>query len=197
VITIVSGFQRCGSSLMLQMLAAGGMRVFHDPGMGYPAFETMLQIHRADDPSWLMPLDGHALKWLEPQRAMPPSLPHDLRIVWMARDHREQAKSAVKFMTQVGGLVVPVRQTVRQFEASYRTDTGKALKAWQRRGAVRFITFEDVLSRPAWVAKEVAAFLGVSLDVDAMVRQVRPRKPGCLPGFLELELIRAREMATA
>src|SRR3990167_11339264 len=43
MITIVSGFQRCGSSLLCQMLAAGGLHVFHDPGSGYPSFETQHQ----------------------------------------------------------------------------------------------------------------------------------------------------------
>lgn len=48
MITFVSGFQRCGSSLVCQMLHAGGLPVFHDAAMGYPSFETMRQFS-ADD----------------------------------------------------------------------------------------------------------------------------------------------------
>lgn len=193
MITFVSGFQRCGSSLVCQMLHAGGLPVFHDAAMGYPSFETMRQFSTPNDADWIASLDGHAVKWLEPQRAMPAKTTHGVCVIWMSRDYRQQAKSAVKLLTMVGGLQVPVRATVRQFEASYRRDTAKAVRAWQARGPVRVITFERLLAEPGAVAAEVADFLRLPLDSRAMVAQVRPRPATCLPGFLEAALIAERD----
>jgi hypothetical protein len=190
MITIVSGFQRCGSSLMCQMLNAGGLRVFHDQGMGYPSFETMSQFHRADDPTWLEAIDGQAVKWLEPQRAMPAPVTPELRIVWMTRHHREQAKSAAKFMTHVGGFVLPSK-IARVFAASYDRDEPRAVHGWRQRGLVHVLDFAQILAEPARTASEVSAFLGLSLDVDRMAAEVRPRSAKCLDGFLELDLIAA------
>lgn len=167
--------------------------MFHDPAMGYPAFETMRQFSQPDDADWIASLDGQAVKWLEPQRAMPAQTTHDVRVIWMARDYRQQAKSAVKFLTEVSGLQVPVRDTVRQFEASYRRDTAKAVRAWQARGPVCVVTFERLLSEPGAVAAEVADFLHLPLDSRAMVAQVWPRPATCFPGFLEVVMIAERD----
>lgn len=188
MLTIVSGFQRCGSSMLLQMLRAGGMPVFHDPGMGFPSFETMRQVHEAHDPAWLLPLDGWALKWLEPQRAMPPRLPHEIRVIWMSRFFSEQAKSAVKFMTHVAGLQLP-GNTRKAFRTSYAKDTPKALAAWRARGRVLNQPFEEACYSPRDVAQRVADFLEQPLDVEAMAAAVIRRDDRCLPGFLEMDLI--------
>jgi hypothetical protein len=194
-IVFVSGFQRCGSSLMMQMLQAGGCPVFYDPGMGFPAFETMRQIHQADDPSWLLPLNGHAVKWLEPRRQMPAGIPYDIQVIWMTREHREQAKSAVKFLSRVGGLNVP-SNAWRGFAKSYGKDEPGAIALWRARGAVLVQRFEDVLGDPGACARRVSTFLGQPLCVDRMVAAVVPRDARCLPGLLELELLSRGEART-
>lgn len=188
MITIVSGFQRCGSSLMCQMLAAGGMTVFHDADMGYPAFETFNTSTRAADPSWLEAIDGQAVKWLEPQRAMPAPVTPELRIIWMTRNHRQQSKSAVKFLREVGGMIL-APETARAFERSYRTDESRARAAWNQRGRVLVLSFEHVINEPYQSSESVQQFLDVSLDVFKMAAVPRPRPTNCLPGFLELDLI--------
>lgn len=188
MITIVTGFQRCGSSLMMQMLAAGGMPTFSDEEMGYPAFETHRQ-HAAPDPVWFASCDGKALKWLEPQHTMPPPVDCELRVLWMKRDYDQQAKSAVKFMRLVGGVHLPGAAR-RQMAASYRTNEKAALRLWLQRAArVLVVDFEDVLANPYKSAMAVSLFLNVPLDTQAMGKQVRVRPPECLDGLLELALI--------
>jgi hypothetical protein len=181
---------------MCQMLNAGGMKVFHDEGMGYPSFETRLQFLAADDPSWLNAIDGGAVKWLEPQRSMPARGTKPLQILWMTRDHWQQARSAVKFLSQVGGYTIPTR-AAHAMAASYGTDEPPARRGWEARGPVLIVQFETLLSEPERTAERVAEFLGADLDTKAMVEQVRPRGPECLPGFLELQLIAEHDASAA
>jgi hypothetical protein len=187
-ITFVSGFQRCGSSLMCQMLNAGGLTVFHDPGMGYPSFETHRQFDTPNDETWLRSIDGLAVKWLEPQRAMPADVGIETRVLWMSRDHAEQAKSAVKFM-RACGCNLP-RDARYKMAKSYMADEATAISAWDQRGEVLVLRFEELITRPVDTARMVQQFLGVPLDVSAMAGQVRNRPMTCLPYLLEEELIR-------
>jgi hypothetical protein len=185
-VVIVSGFQRCGSSLVMQMLAAGGMPIFHDPSMGYPAFET--QINMRGGP--LDAYDGRALKWLEPLHLMPEKSGVEIQTIWMTRDHLQQAKSAVKFMTHVMGMRVRT-STTRKIMRSYDRDEAASIRAWERRGLVLIVDFETVLRMPASVASTVAQFIGRELDIAAMVGQVKARDASCLPYLLEAELVGA------
>lgn len=186
MIVFVSGFQRCGSSLLMQMLAAGGMPIVHDPEMGYPSYETNLNLTGGS----LNAYDGHALKWLEPEHAMPPPVPFDMRVIWMSRDHKQQARSAVKFLRVVMGMALP-GSTARDFAGSYDRSEARSIRLWERRAAVHVLRFERLISDGLQCAEEIAAFIGNPLDVVAMARQVRPRSPKCLPDLLETELISA------
>lgn len=191
MITLVSGFQRCGSSLMCQMLQAGGLSVFHDPESGYPSFETRRQMETPIDAAWFRSLDGRAVKWLEPSYMAPPIVDdRDVRIVWMRRNPRQQAKSAVKFLRHVGGIAVSA-SAVGQFAQSYRTGEPIALAILRDRGPVFVQSFEGLIENPQQAARDVAAFLGLdmTLDLGAMVGQVIERPTACLPGFLEEALI--------
>ena len=184
---IVSGFPRCGSSLVMQMLAAGGMPVFHDPGMGYPSFETNLNLGCSS----IDFLDGYALKWLEPQHAMPPRTSVEIRTIWMTRDHKQQARSAAKFLHAVSGIDLD-RSALRQFKASYDRDEKPSVALWRNRGAVMVLSFERLLGGGESCAAEIARFVGLDLSVTAMAGEIRPRSAQCLPGLLEVDLIEAK-----
>jgi hypothetical protein len=195
VITIVSGYQRCGSSLMLQMLSAAGVPVFHDEGMGYPSFETHNTTDRASDPRWLDGLDGYAVKWLEPKHTVPPvGFNPDVRVLWMKRDYSQQAKSAVKFMHACGFECLS-RDMRLVFAASYKRDEDSSLALWRERGAVHVQQFEQLIENPQQAAVEVCAFLNLNADVDRMAAVVRQRQTDCLPYMLEMTLIADRENA--
>lgn len=184
MILFVSGFQRCGSSLMMQMLAAGGMSVVHDSEMGFPSYETHLNM--TGEP--LGSYDGHALKWLEPCHSMPPEVPFEIRSIWLTRDHWQQAKSAVKFMRACG--VPNVRSSdAGRFKTSYDRDEPRSVKLWRKRGDCRIVRFEDLVKDAAWVAERVNEFIGGALDLAAMMRQIRPRSAKCLDYLLEEELM--------
>ncbi len=195
MITIVSGFQRCGTSLVLQMLKAGGMDVYHDPDTDYPAYENAAQMSGGDF-SWLNNIDGKALKWLEPQTYVPPEkFPFDIRVLWMRRDPLEQARSTVKFLTQVAGFDVPLSM-VHEFQKSYAEDTPKAAEIWHaRRAKFHMISFESLIEAPETMSITINKICGGGLNEQAMARQVRKRSPRCLPYLLETELMAQGDLA--
>lgn len=193
-ITIVSGFGRCGSSLVMQMLDAGGM-----PCAGeYPAFEPeQSRAHLAGgavSAEWLASIAGHAVKILDPQNGTMPKV--ECRIIWCARDYHEQARSHVKFGA-VFGLPAD-RALVRSYEKSYRRDKPLAVRSLLRTGApsIAEVRFEDVLREPERWAHFINEYCGGGLDESLMAKAVRPRSPLCAPDMsMELTLIRERNAA--
>lgn len=191
-ITLVCGFGRCGSSLVMQMLEAGGMPVTGE----YPAFEASdIVTTRHIDAARLRGLSGHALKLLDPQRY---TIPRGVstHAIWCRRDPEEQAKSHAKFLREIVGL--PTSRAHRDsIERAFKKDTSIAICALREAGVKHIldIRFEDMLSRPRTTAEQIERFLG-ELDVDKMAAVVRPRDPDCAPDMsMELRLMAEREPA--
>ena len=65
-IVVVTGFGRCGSSLAMRMLCAGGMPVTTD---NRDSFEDERVMRLPGDTRWLRECEGRALKVLDPYRA--------------------------------------------------------------------------------------------------------------------------------
>src|SRR5258708_29037533 len=97
MITIVSGLPRSGTSLMMQMLAAGGMpilsdgerRADSDNPRGYLEWERIKQLPK--DPACIAEAEGKAVKVISQLLlSLPPG--HDYRIVFMQRHLPEVLK---------------------------------------------------------------------------------------------------------
>lgn len=199
-ITIVAGFGRCGSSLVMQMLAAGGMPT---PYAEFPSYE----INFARDKVLIQALQGGAIKVLDPHVNRPPMGP-DYRWIWLDRDPTEQAKSMAKFWKAVMAEAPSGLPTMPEFgpdqiaklSESFKRDRPRAngvmLKYTQCSGILK-LRFEDILRDPYLAAIRLSQFCGGGLNVRAMVAAVRPRGPECLPYMLELEQIEAEPMTEA
>ena len=173
---VVSGFGRCGSSLVMQMLHAGGV-----PCLGqYPAFEGRAAV-----------APGQAVKILDPHREAPAPypIPPLARVIWLDRDAREQAASHAKFVALTMGLHYD-REHRRRLVAMLRADRPHALRAIGKRPLL-LLSFEGLLASPGTQAARLAAFVGSPLfDVAAAVRQVQRRSPRCAEGLaMELGLM--------
>jgi hypothetical protein len=182
-VVMVSGLGRCGSSLAMQMLAAGGL-----PCVGrFPAYEDGRVLAPRLDADWLRTLGGHAVKVIDPHlHAWPREVPRV--VVWCDRDPVEQARSQAKFLSILAGATVD-RSTVRALASSCRRDRASNLRSFQR-APLLVLRFEDVIARPRREAVRLNQFLGGGLDPDAMTAAVRPRGAACAPGLaLEAELI--------
>src|ERR1035438_1355 len=107
MITIVSGLPRSGTSLMMQMLAAGGMPVLSDGERkadtdnpkGYLEWERIKQLPK--DPSLIAEAEGKVVKVIS-QLIL--SLPdgHEYRIIFMQRPMPEVLKSQEEMLQRRG-----------------------------------------------------------------------------------------------
>jgi len=186
MITIVSGFGRCGSSMLMQMLAAGGMKCSGK----WPSFEdTRATRSLPHDIGWLDEYHGRAVKILAPGFFLPLGLCFDARGIWLDRDPKEQAKSWAKIQRRVGSDVP--RSKIHEQRRLFVNQRRKHLDR------LKFVTkdkplilrYDTILKMPHKAAETVKQFLGVRLDIDKMTEQVVSRKPQCYPGFMESEMV--------
>jgi hypothetical protein len=178
-VTIVSGLPRSGTSLMMQMLAAGGVEVLtdgqrladqHNP-RGY--FELEAVKHSRSDLSWLAQAEGKAVKVVH---LLLPHLPVDreYRVVLMQRDLSEVVASQRAMLQQQG------RPTAALPDSKLAEIFGKQLAeviAWLARHPnfrAMQVQHRDVIEKPLATAEQVAAFLGGTLDARRMAGAVEP-----------------------
>jgi Sulfotransferase domain len=187
VITIVSGLPRSGTSLMMQMLAAGGMPLLTDherrPDVdnprGYCEWEPIKLLpkepHRIDE------AEGKAVKVIS-QLLLSLPTGRNYKLIFMERPLPEVLASQDEMLKHRGGATLSVDQAL--LTSAFR-DHMKEIVAWLgRRDDVPIcrMGYRKVLSDPAAAAKTLAEFLGLDLNFEAMASQVDPtlyrnRKP--------------------
>ncbi|MFZ3263823.1 MAG: hypothetical protein WA172_07475 [Terriglobales bacterium] len=177
MITIVSGLPRSGTSLMMQMLAAGGMPVLsdgerkpdNDNPKGYLEWERIKQLPK--DPSLIGEAEGKVVKVIS-QLIL--SLPdgYEYRIIFMQRPMPEVLKSQEEMLKR-RGTCEPGGNSSHMAELFQRhiIEVNKWLTSKAGVKVLR-VHYHRVLREPQAVAEEVAGFLGVPLDIPAMVGQV-------------------------
>lgn len=185
---VVAGMGRCGTSLLMQMLDAAGIECVGKR----PDYETPESFgnFRADV---FARMRGRAIKLVDPMRLPIDEMPNHI-VLWLDRDFREQAKSALKLLSVFENGVRRDRQAVRAMERSLRSDRPKNMKAVGASGRcpTLILTFEDILSGPAATARLVK-FLATHgyprISAEQMASQIRRRSPKCLPGLMEAQLL--------
>lgn len=176
-ITIVSGLPRSGTSLMMQMLAQGGVEVVTDNirasdidnPRGYYEFEQVKKLK--EDASWLPDTRGKGFKMVSQLLYdLPPS--ETYRIVFMRREFDEMLASQEKMLERLGKPAAPRDEIRRAF-----TQHLDRLFAWlkdQPNMHVLFVRYQDLLANPREEAGRVSEFFGGRLDVDKMAAAVDP-----------------------
>jgi hypothetical protein len=182
-VVLVCGFGRCGSSVIMQMLEAGGHRITGLP----PAYEHAAGSMTSFDPQWIARQHGTAVKVLDPHRPHLRFSAGYYRIIWAYRNRQEQALSQAKFVNVMLGLPID-RTLVKDLAKSYRKDQPAAIRKLSRLGFVLPIAYEQTLRTPRAVASEIARFCDLPPEsVSAMAGVVIPRDSKCAPGF-EVEI---------
>ncbi len=179
---IVSGLTRCGSSMTMQMLHAGGMPISCAPGNESVSGEHDSQIEALKILA-TKGANGMAIKCLDPHRFVIPK--GNYIIFWCCRDYDQQAKSICKFMEGMLGIKTD-RTTKKSIRKSLPEDTKKCLKKLEKLGPVHKFLFEDTLLDPPLIAASIANILKdlVRLDVAKMANVVYKRSSDCADGFL-------------
>ena len=178
VITVVSGLPRSGTSMMMQMLHAGGFscltdglrKTDADNPRGYFEYEKVKRLRT--DRSWLPEAKGKAVKIIA---QLLPFLPpqFDYRVVFMVRDLDEVIASQNRMLerqSRSGGDLSDER--LRQvFDRQVREV--KQMLA-DRNIPTLYVAHADALERPMKVAGQLKDFLGGVLDQHAMAGVVDP-----------------------
>jgi hypothetical protein len=178
---VVSGFGRCGTSMVMQMLHAGGFQCIGH----FPDYE----VEQAKNPSaeFIASCAGRAVKVLDPQRV---GLPGDVRLIWLKRDEQQQADSHAKFLSILAGIHLS-RKERRSLAKQFTDDFTSARRVVGKRPWL-LLRFEDTLSDPTHAAQQLATFLAPvgALDVPTAAAAVYPRGPACQPDLaIELALV--------
>jgi hypothetical protein len=177
MIIVVSGMPRSGTSLMMQMLGAGGVPVLSDGvrapdennPRGYLEFEKVKRIR--EDRSWLDEAEGRAVKIVS---HLLPELPpgRTYRVVFMQRDIGEVVASQRAMLERLGraGAPLPGEELAGVLGRHLAS-----VEAWLRdRPGVEalFVQHRDVIRDPRREAQRVRDFLGLPCDVEAMAAAV-------------------------
>ena len=170
--TIVTGLPRSGTSLLMQMLAAGEMEIFtdhhrssdeHNP-RGYFEHEKIKNI--AHDFSFLDEAIGKVLKIVIPLLW---ELPESFKgnILWIRRNLNEVITSQKK----MAGLEATPEELLKAYRY-YEEKTSEiiASRGWR----VLELTHASVLANPKKSVEAINAFLGGQFDVEAMAKVVEP-----------------------
>jgi hypothetical protein len=177
VITIVSGLPRSGTSLMMQMLAAGGMPVLTDGERqadadnprGYFEWERIKLL--AQQPECIEEAEGKVVKVISQLLfALPAG--REYRIIFLQRPLAEVVASQAEMIRRRGTIGAPLPP------AALIAGLGAHLNqvnAWLRDKAntsVHRVDHHDVLREPLRVSESIQEFLNFPLDVLAMSRQI-------------------------
>jgi hypothetical protein len=176
-IVIVSGLPRCGTSMMMQMLEAGGIppmtdhvrRADEDNPKGYYEFEKVKKIK--EDASWIKSCYGKVFKMVS---ALLYYLPSDKRykVIFMRRQMEEMLASQNKMLQRQGKK----SDDVSDEEMSKKLHTHlRKVEEWlanQNNIDVIYINYNEVIKNPYENAKLVNQFINGRLDADKMAGSV-------------------------
>lgn len=183
-ITIVSGLPRSGTSLLMQMLAVGGMPLLTDglrrPDMdnpnGYFEYERVKALPA--DTAWLADARGRALKVIH---ALLPYLPEDeeYRVLFAERALQEVVTSQARMLERSGrpggGL------GAERMAGVYRQELLRVERLLASRPGMRVlrIPHEQLIGDPLAAAQAMDTFLGGGLDTTRMAQVVDPALYRC------------------
>jgi Flp pilus assembly protein TadD len=164
---LVSGLPRSGTSLMMQMLVAGGMDVISD-GMreadtdnpkGYFEWEAIKQIGEKPELLDDVEYNGKALKAISMLLDKMPRQ-HTYKVIFMMRPVREIAASQTKMIQRLGteGAEVEESRLVREL-ARHRAESVNWLKEAKNVEHI-LVEYPSLIGEPDTTINEVVDFLG-------------------------------------
>jgi len=178
VITIVSGLPRSGTSLMMQMLAAGGMTMLTDlerkPDIdnprGYCEWEPIKLLPK--DPTRIDEAEGKVVKVIT-QLLLSVPKGRDYKLIFMERPLPEVLASQDEMLKRRGTTdAVDHAMMTSAFK-----DHLRAVSAWlDHRDDIPLhrVGYRKLIGDPAGNADAIRDFLGLELNLEAMALQVDP-----------------------
>jgi hypothetical protein len=173
MITIVSGLPRSGTSLMMQMLQAGGHPVLcddqrtadeHNP-RGYLEYDKVRRLR--SDNSWLSEAEGNAVKVVSLLLYHLPA-EFEYRILFVRRNMEEVLRSQQRMLDTRGTTDgIDMRAHFERHLQSVMEWIGR-----QPKMRIHELNYIDLLNEPIRSAQAVASFLERDLAIDRMANAV-------------------------
>lgn len=178
-VLVVSGLPRSGTSMLMQMLAAGGVEILtdqlreadEDNPKGYFEYEAAKKLMR--DQSWVGEAKGKALKVVAPLVC---SLPAGCkyRIVLIERDCEEILESQAKMIARRGEAIEDTPERRERLRREYARLMARTTDLLRSRPDVHLmvVRHEEILRDPRAAAARINAFAGGTFDEAAMAGAV-------------------------
>ena len=176
IVTIVSGLPRSGTSMLMQMLTAGGLAPFsdgertadEDNPKGYFEHEKVKALAR--DNAWLADAKGACIKIVSQLlKFLPAGLA--CRIIFMDRNLDEVVRSQRVMLERQSGT--GAKLTDERLKEAFRKQVEIAkINMARSHMHVLYLSYDLCVSNPADAARQVNAFLGGGLDEAAMAAAV-------------------------
>jgi hypothetical protein len=179
-IVIVSGLPRSGTSVMMQMLARGGLPPKtderreadeHNPE-GYFEWEEIRNLPR--DPALITRAAGHAVKVVSPLLAHLPA-EHRYKVIFMRRPPAEVARSQHKMRGRLAGEEAPAAERMLPLLAQHQAETLAALREAPH-VELFVVDYPALVADPATTCTRLVEFLGAARlpSASEMPSVVRP-----------------------
>ncbi|MCH2178577.1 MAG: alkaline phosphatase family protein [Mariniblastus sp.] len=177
-VILVSGLPRSGTSMMMQMLAAGGLPIFTDGNRaadennpkGY--FEADLVKGLAKKNKWLHDCDGQVVKVVAP---LVPLLPQGVnyKVIYMRRPISEVVQSQSRMLDRLGEEHANIDDERMEKIMRGQSHSAVSLLSLHENPLLR-LAYADVIADPLATAAAINAFLAMELDENAMAQVVDP-----------------------
>ncbi|MGA7908976.1 MAG: hypothetical protein WCA16_16320 [Candidatus Sulfotelmatobacter sp.] len=179
MITIISGLPRSGTSLMMQMLRAGGMGLLTDferkpdadNPRGYYEWEPAKLL--PEQPGIIAQAEGKAVKVIT-QLLMSIPEGHEYKVIMMQRPLAEVLVSQGEMLRRRGSSSDALG---REAMAKAFRDHLLKVDAWlksRRDISIRRQLYSDLLQTPRIACEGIREFLGLDLNVGSMAGEVDP-----------------------
>lgn len=173
-IVVVSGLPRSGTSMMMKMLAEGGLPVVtdqlrgadEDNPNGYFELESVKQMS-AGEVAWLPEAGGKVVKVISALLEYLPTV-HTYKIIFMERELPEILASQRKMLERRNELL-PVDDV--EIEQQFRKHLS-VVKPWlvrQPNMDVMYVSYNALMSDPEPICRRVVEFIHAPLDLSRML----------------------------
>lgn len=176
MITIVSGLPRSGTSLMMQMLAAGGAPILTDGQRspdadnprGYLEWDRVKKLPK--DPNCIAEAEGKVVKVIS---YLLPALPsdHQYRVIFMQRPLAEVLKSQEEMLKRRGTYESADTEAIKEAFEEHLIEVDNWLSS-QSNLAVLRVPYHSILENAKAMAQAVADFLEIPLTIEKMAAEV-------------------------
>ena len=177
---IVSGLPRSGTSMLMKMLAAGGMDILTDDRReadddnpkGYFEYEPVMNL--AQDASWVEDWDQKVIKVIS---HLLPYLPshRPYKVIFVLRPLQEILISQQRMLQRKGQVSSYPRQDRMYAKFSNHLFDIRLWLARQAHFDSLFVNYPDIVASPLDWAARISEFVGGDCDLQHMAETVDPR----------------------